>query len=75
VFWYGVVAPPGLPAEIAQRIQRALAGAMLVEPGAAALRAIDVEPVMSTPDAFARTIAQQTADLRALADRLGVKPE
>jgi tripartite-type tricarboxylate transporter receptor subunit TctC len=75
VFWYGVVAPPGLPPEIAQRIQRALADAMLVDPGAAALRAIDVEPVMSTPDAFAHTIAQQTADLRALADRLGIKPE
>jgi tripartite-type tricarboxylate transporter receptor subunit TctC len=75
VFWYGIVAPPGLPAEIAQRIQRTLAETMLVDPGAAALRAIDVEAVMSTPESCARTIAQQTADLRALADRLGVKPE
>ena len=75
VFWYGIVAPAGLPAAIAQRIQRALAETMLVEPGAGALRAIDVEPVMSTPESFARTIAQQTAELRALAARLGVKPE
>jgi tripartite-type tricarboxylate transporter receptor subunit TctC len=75
VFWYGIVAPAGLPAGIAQRIQRALAETMLVDPGAGALRAIDVEPVMSTPEVFARTIVQQTADLRALADRLGVKPE
>jgi tripartite-type tricarboxylate transporter receptor subunit TctC len=75
VFWYGVVAPPGFPAQYAQRIQRALAETMLVEPGAGALRAIDVEPVMSTPSDFARTITQQTAELRALADRLGIKPE
>lgn len=75
VFWYGVVAPPGLPPEIAQRIQRALADGFLVEPGAAALRTRDVEPVMSTPQSFAETMAQQTADLRALANRLGIKPE
>ena len=75
VFWYGVVAPAGLPAEIAQRIQQVLADSFLADPGAAALRAMDVEPVMSTPAEFARTMAQETRDLRALADRLGIKPE
>jgi hypothetical protein len=29
---------------------------------------------MSTPVDFARTMAQETRDLRALADRLGIKP-
>ena len=75
VFWYGVVAPAGLPPEIALRIQRVLAEAFLVDPGAASLRAMDVEPEMSTPEEFARTMAQETRDLRALADRLGIKPE
>ena len=74
VFWYGVVAPAGLAPEIAQRIQHALAEAFLAGPGAASLRAMDVEPVMSTPADFARTMAQETRDLRALADRLGIKP-
>ena len=74
VFWYGVVAPAGLPPEIAQRIQQALAGGFLDGPGAASLRAMDVEPVMSTPADFARTMAQETRDLSALADRLGIKP-
>jgi tripartite-type tricarboxylate transporter receptor subunit TctC len=74
VFWYGVVAPAGLAPEIAQRIQQALADGFLADPGAAALRAMDVEPVMSTPADFARTMAQETRDLRALADRLGIKP-
>jgi tripartite-type tricarboxylate transporter receptor subunit TctC len=75
VFWYGVVAPAGLPPEIALRIQKALADGFLVDPGAASLRAMDVEPVMSTPEEFSRIMAQQTRDLRALADRLGIKPE
>lgn len=75
VFWYGLVAPAGLPPEIAQRIQKALADGFLTDPGAASLRAMDIEPVMSTPDAFAKLMAKQTADLRALADRLGIKPE
>ena len=74
VFWYGVVAPAGLSPEIAQRIQQALADGFLADPGAAALRAMDIEPVMSTPADFARTMAQETRDLRALADRLGIKP-
>jgi hypothetical protein len=29
---------------------------------------------MSTPSAFAAAMAKQTQDLRALADRLGIKP-
>jgi hypothetical protein len=35
---------------------------------------MDVEPVMSTPSVFAAAMAKQTQDLRALADRLGIKP-
>jgi hypothetical protein len=35
---------------------------------------MDIEPIMSTPADFARTMAQETRDLRALADRLGIKP-
>ena len=75
VFWYGVVAPAGLPPEIAQRIQKALADGFLDRCRArASLRAMDVEPVMSTPARFRRAMAKQTRDLRALADRLGIKP-
>jgi tripartite-type tricarboxylate transporter receptor subunit TctC len=74
VFWYGVVGPAGLPPAIAERIQKALAEGFLTDEGRASLRAMDVEPVMSTPAEFAAAMAQQTQDLRALADRLGIKP-
>jgi tripartite-type tricarboxylate transporter receptor subunit TctC len=75
VFWYGVVAPPRLPPEIADRIQKALATAFMSGPGADSLRALDVEPVMSTPQEFSNTMARETHDLIAMADRLGIKPE
>lgn len=75
VFWYGVVAPAGLPTEIADRIQQVLAAGFLTDPGRAALRGLDVEPVMSKPGEFAETMARQTVDLRTLADRLGIKPD
>ena len=74
VFWYGVVGPAGLPMEIADRIQKALAEGFLTDQGRESLRAMDVEPVMSTPAMFAAAMAKQTQDLRALADRLGIKP-
>ena len=74
VFWYGVVGPAGLPPAIADRIQKALAEGFLTDQGRASLRAMDVEPVMSTPAVFAAAMAKQTQDLRALADRLGIKP-
>ena len=75
VFWYGVVAPPGLAPEIAERIQKILAQALLADPGRGRLRAIDVEPVVSTPAEFGATMARETKQWRALADRLGIKPE
>jgi len=75
VFWYGLVAPPGLPPEIAERVQQALAKGFLAEPGRAKMRTLDVEPVMSTPQAFAGIIADDTKKWLALADRLGIKPE
>jgi tripartite-type tricarboxylate transporter receptor subunit TctC len=75
VFWYGVVAPAGLPPEIADRIQKILAKALLADPGRGKLTAIDVTPVASTPQEFGATMARETRQWKALADRLGLKPE
>ncbi|MBN9489235.1 MAG: tripartite tricarboxylate transporter substrate binding protein [Alphaproteobacteria bacterium] len=75
VFWYGLVAPAGLPTEIAQRVQQALAQGFLTDPGRAKMRALDVTPVFSAPEAFTATMARDTRKWRDLADRLGIKPE
>lgn len=74
-FWYGLVAPAGTPPAITRRIQQALAGQFLADPGRAELRAMDVEPVMSSPEEFGRTIAEDARAWRAMADRLGIQPE
>jgi tripartite-type tricarboxylate transporter receptor subunit TctC len=75
VFWYGVVAPPGLDPEIAARIQQILKKALTAEPGLSKLRTIDVEPVCSTPADFSATMARDTRQWKQLADKLGIKPE
>lgn len=75
VFWYGVVAPPGLDPEIAARIQQILAKSLKAEPVLSRLRQLDVEPVCSTPAEFGATMATETRQWKELADKLGIKPE
>jgi tripartite-type tricarboxylate transporter receptor subunit TctC len=74
VFWYGVVAPPGLPPEIAERIQKILARACSPIPAAPGC-APRCRAVVSTPADFSATMARETKQWRELADRLGIKPE
>ena len=75
-FWYGLVAPAGTPPAIAQRIQREVAAHFTgTAEGRAELTSKDVTPVASTPVAFARLIAEDTARWRDLAQRLGIQPE
>jgi tripartite-type tricarboxylate transporter receptor subunit TctC len=75
VFWYGMVAPAGLPRAIADRIQQALAAHFLTDAGRAEMRASDIEPVMSRPAEFAASIAADSARWRELAQRLNIRPE
>ncbi|MBS0219719.1 MAG: tripartite tricarboxylate transporter substrate binding protein [Proteobacteria bacterium] len=75
VFWYGLVAPARMPSEIAERMQQVLAQGFLSDPGRSKMRNLDVTPVVSTPKAFAETMARDTRKWRDLADRLGIKPE
>jgi tripartite-type tricarboxylate transporter receptor subunit TctC len=76
VFWYGIVAPAGTPAAIVDRVQSSVALRFLHDAaGRAELVSKDVTPVASTPAEFARTIAEDTARWRDLANRLGIQPE
>ena len=74
VFWYGLVAPAGTPAPVVARIQAELARHFLGT-RRAELAAKDVEPVMDSPAAFARSIAADVTAFRAVAERLGLRPE
>jgi len=74
-FWYGVVAPAGTPRAIVERAQREIAKAVNSPAGRAELQAIAVDPVGSTPDAFAATIRGDIEKWGKVARALGIKPE
>jgi len=75
-FWYGLVAPAGTSPAIANRIQQEVARHFAGTPeGRAELMSKDVTPIASTPEAFARSIADDTTRWRDLAQRLGIQPE
>lgn len=74
-FWYGLMAPAGLPPEIATRMQQALAAAFLSGPGKAEMEAMDVIPAMPTPAEFTRIVRADSEKWRALAQRLNIQPE
>ena len=75
VFWYGYVAPANTPLAIVERIQREVAKFVSSPAGKADLASKDINGIASTPDDFARTIAADVANFRALAEKAGVKPE
>ncbi len=60
VFWYGIVAPAGLPRPLVERVQRELARSFASDAGRAELANFGVDPVLSTPEAFA---AQTRSDI------------
>ena len=74
-FWYGLIAPAGTPRPIVEKIQKAVADFVASPAGKAELESKDVTPVGSTPDAFAALVATDMTRLKALADKIGVKPE
>ena len=75
-FWYGLVAPAGTPRAVVDRIQSEVSRHFLdTAAGRAELVGKDVTPVASSPAEFASTIAEEAARWRALAERLGIRPE
>ncbi len=75
VFWYGLVAPAGVPRAIVERVRNEVARFALSPAGRAELNAKGVEPVADSPEQFGATIASDIARFKALADRLDIKPE
>ncbi|BBK29649.1 tripartite-type tricarboxylate transporter receptor subunit TctC [Stella humosa] len=74
-FWYGFVAPAGTPQPIVDRLAKAMRDFVLSPQGRAELEAKDVTPVGSTPAAFGKTITDDLAQWKALAEKLGIQPE
>lgn len=75
VFWYGLVAPAGMPAEIANRMQQELARQLQVAQHRQELVSRDVEPTVTSPAEFGAIIASDVTWMRETATRLGIQPE
>jgi tripartite-type tricarboxylate transporter receptor subunit TctC len=58
--WFGLLAPVGTPAAVAARLNQAVNDALRSDDVVALLRAQGMDTLGGTPEAFARTIADET---------------
>ena len=73
VAWFGVVAPPGTPQRIAERLASAIAEAIKLPDVAKRLAELSAEPVGSTPTQMAAFMKQDAERWRKVIESAGVK--
>ena len=73
--WSGVFAPTGTPAEIVKKLQDEIIHIVRMTDVQKRLRALDLDPVASTSEEFARTIAKDTETWSAVARAANIKIE
>jgi tripartite-type tricarboxylate transporter receptor subunit TctC len=73
--WFGVVAPPNTPPQIADRLAQAIDHALREPDVAARLRALSLTPVGSSPDDMARLLHQERARWASVVAAAGIKPQ
>jgi tripartite-type tricarboxylate transporter receptor subunit TctC len=73
--WYGVFAPAKTPAAIVSRLQQQVHSAVREPAVGERLRAINVEPEGSTPEAFAKFFQASLTRFADMVKQAGFKPE
>ncbi len=73
--WYGVFAPTKTPMSVVARLQAAVHAAVRDPATAERLRALNVEPEGSTPEAFTRFFHASLARFADMVKQAGFKPE
>jgi tripartite-type tricarboxylate transporter receptor subunit TctC len=73
VTWFGVVAPPGTPPAIVQKIQEAIAEALKDPKVAARLRDLSAEPAGTTPAETAAFMKEEAVRWKTVIQNAGVK--
>ena len=71
--WKGLMAPAGTPPEVVRRVQEAVAQALLRPELRKRLIELGAEPVGSSPEAFAKVIAEDTRTWGALVKSTGAR--
>jgi tripartite-type tricarboxylate transporter receptor subunit TctC len=72
-FWYGLVAPAGTPQEVIDKVQQAVARYVATDEGKADFAKLSLQPVASTPTAFAARIKGDVEDFKALAQKVDLQ--
>lgn len=73
--WFGVVAPPGTPAEVVSRLNAAVNAALDAPDVQEQLRANGIDAVKSLPEDFARHIRSESAKWAKVIQAAGLKAE
>ncbi len=73
--WFGVVAPPKTPPEIANRLSAAIAEVLHAPDVVEKLHAMSFTPVGNSPAKMARFLAEESARWRTVITTVGIKPE
>jgi len=73
--WFGLIAPAGLPAEIAERLRDEAARALREPAAQVQLQALGGQAVVSTPAAFRNLIADELPRWRAFVTEAGIQPD
>lgn len=71
--WFGLVAPAGLPAPMAERLRDEAAKALLDPQAAQRLEALGARAVVSTPSAFKELMAREWPRWRAFVKEVGIQ--
>jgi tripartite-type tricarboxylate transporter receptor subunit TctC len=73
--WFAVVAPPGTPAEIAEKLSDAVAEALRMPDVATTVRELSANVIASNPKETAAFFAAETAHWRQVIVAMGIKAE
>ncbi|MDB5923100.1 MAG: hypothetical protein JWN13_2036 [Betaproteobacteria bacterium] len=73
--WWGVLGPTGIPAPVVTKLNGEIAAILRDPDTAKRLTAEAAEPVIDTPDAFGKTIANDIAKWSRIAKQAGIRAE
>ena len=73
--WWGLLAPAGMPAPLAERISNEVRSALNDPDSVAKLDPLGIVNVGSTPERFAAYLREEIDFVGGIVNRLGIKPE
>ena len=72
--WYGLFGPKGMPQEVRDTWQQAIAKIVAIPDVSERMRAVGGEPRGSTPEEFADFVKSENKRMKTLVDTLGIQP-